>query len=225
MNYINGISMLFIATTIITVVLFYLTTQRHKPSLILILVFALIQGLLGWQEFFIDFEAMPPRVTLLLPPAIVIMFFAFYSRSGKLLIEKMDLKMLTLLSVIRIPIEIVLLQLFIQGLLPESMTFEGRNFDILSGISAPVIWFFAFREGKVNRKLLLIWNLISFSLLIQVVVTAIFSFPSPIQMQAFNQPAVGVLDFPFVWLPGIVVPIVAFSHVVSIHKLIKMVNN
>jgi len=105
------------------------------------------------------------------------------------------------------------------------MTFEGRNFDIISGLSAPVIFWFAFKNGKINKKLLLVWNVVSFTLLIQVVATALISIPSPIQLQAFDKPAIGVVQFPFVWLPGIIVPIVAFTHLVSIQKLRKLLNN
>ena len=221
----NWLSILFISTTIATVGLFYLATKKHLSSLILILVLGLIQGVLAWHGFFMDFKAMPPRVAFLLPPAILIMVYTFYSASGKRFINQVDLKMMTLLSVFRVPVEIVLLYLFLSGLLPESMTFGGRNFDIISGLSAPLIFCFAFKNGKINKKLLLVWNVVSFALLIQVVATALISIPSPIQLQAFDKPAIGVLQFPFVWLPGIIVPIVAFTHLVSIQKLRKLLNN
>ena len=101
------------------------------------------------------------------------------------------------------------------------MTFEGRNFDILSGITAPIVYFLAFRKGKVNRPLLLIWNLIALALLVNVVTIAVLSFPSPFQMVGLDQPNIGVTYFPFVWLPSVVVPIVFFCHVISLWKLIS----
>jgi hypothetical protein len=101
------------------------------------------------------------------------------------------------------------------------MTFEGRNFDILSGITAPFVYWLAFRSGKINRPLLIIWNVFALLLLINIVVHAFLSFPTPFQQLAFEQPNRGVQYFPFIWLPTIVVPIVLFSHLASLWQLLK----
>jgi hypothetical protein len=42
-----------------------------------------------------------------------------------------------------------------------------------------------------------------------------------LQQFGFDQPTVAVLYFPFIWLPGIVVPLVYFSHLVAIRRLLK----
>jgi cytochrome c biogenesis factor len=99
------------------------------------------------------------------------------------------------------------------------MTFEGRNFDILSGISAPFIAYFGFNKRTLSRKTLLVWNVVCLALVLQVVVTGILSAPSAIQQFSFDQPNYAILIFPFVWLPGIVVPIVIFGHLTSIKRL------
>jgi hypothetical protein len=99
------------------------------------------------------------------------------------------------------------------------MTFEGRNPDILSGLTAPLIYWLAFRGGKTNRPLLIIWNLIALGFLINIVTHAFLSFPFPLQQLAFDQPNRAVLYFPFVWLPTIVVPIVLFCHLSSLWQL------
>ena len=44
----------------------------------------------------------------------------------------------------RVGVEVVLFWLFIKRVVPESMTFEGRNFDIISGITAPFVAYFAY---------------------------------------------------------------------------------
>ena len=49
---------------------------------------------------------------------------------------------------------------------------------------------------------------------------ALRSFPSPLQSMAFDQPNRAIMYFPFVWLPSIVVPIVLFSHIASLLKLL-----
>ena len=131
----------------------------------------------------------------------------------------MPLKILTILHVVRIPVEIALFWLYQAKQIPQSMTFENGNFDILSGISAPIIYFFAFRNGKTNRFLLIAWNITALLLLLNIVVTAVAAFPSPMQQTAFEQPNRAVMYFPYVWLPSIIVPIVLFSHLAGLWKL------
>jgi hypothetical protein len=101
------------------------------------------------------------------------------------------------------------------------MTFEGRNFDILSGLTAPIIFWLVFRQGKINRLLLLVWNFLALGLLINIVVNAFLSFPFAFQQFAFDQPNRAVLYFPFVWLPTVVVPLVLFCHLASIWQLLS----
>jgi hypothetical protein len=115
----------------------------------------------------------------------------------------------------------VLFWLFQAGQIPQLMTFEGRNFDILSGLTAPLIYWLAFRGGKTNRRLLIVWNLFALALLINIVVNAFLSFPFSFQQFAFDQPNRAVLYFPFVWLPSVIVPIVLFCHLASLWQLLS----
>ncbi len=101
------------------------------------------------------------------------------------------------------------------------MTFEGRNFDILSGLTAPIIAWLAFRNGKTNPPLLIVWNIFALLLLINIVTNAVLSIPAPFQQMAFEQPNRAVLYFPFVCLPALVVPIVLFSHLASFRQLLS----
>jgi hypothetical protein len=100
------------------------------------------------------------------------------------------------------------------------MTFEGRNFDILAGITAPIIYYFAFVKKIIPNKFLLVWNIFCLALLINIVINGVLSIPSPIQQFAYDQPNIALLHFPFVWLPCCIVPIVMLSHVISIRKLL-----
>jgi hypothetical protein len=120
-----------------------------------------------------------------------------------------------------VPVEIVLLWLYQHGQVPQLMTFEGRNFDILSGLTAPLVAWLTFRGGRMNRSLLILWNLLAFGLLLNIMTNAILSLETPFQQFAFEQPNRGVLYFPFIWLPAIIVPIVFVSHVISLWQLLK----
>jgi len=192
----------------------------YKLLVFLLPFWLLLTGFLATTPFYRDPSAMPPRVFLYgVWPAVglIIAYFVFFRQT---FIEKLSLKPLTLLQTIRFPVELVLLWLFHAGQVPQLMTFEGWNFDILSGITAPIVYFLAFRKGGTNRTLLIAWNLIALGLLANIVALAVLSFQSPMQRLAFDQPNVGVTFLPFIWLPAIIVPIVLFSHLASLWQLI-----
>lgn len=133
--------------------------------------------------------------------------------------DRMELSNLTLIHLNRVPVEFVLLWLSVYHFVPDIMTFEGRNFDIFSGISAALIWYFGFYKNRLNKNILLIWNLICLGLLFNIVIIAILSAPYPFQKFGVDQPNIAVFYFPFIWLPAYVVPVVLFSHLAAIRKL------
>jgi len=101
------------------------------------------------------------------------------------------------------------------------MTFEGKNFDIISGLTAPLIFYFGYVRRQFNTGALLAWNIICLGLLINIVVIAIMSSPLPFQKLAFDQPNIAIFYFPFVWLPCCVVPLVLLSHLATMRQLLK----
>jgi hypothetical protein len=106
------------------------------------------------------------------------------------------------------------------GLIPVLMTFEGNNYDIISGVTAPILFYLVFVRRKANQTILLMWNVICLGLLINVLTIAILSAQTPFQKLAFDQPNIGVTYFPFVWLPSVIVPIILLSHLATIRQLV-----
>lgn len=137
-------------------------------------------------------------------------------------LDSLDLRALLAIHIFRIPIELILLKLYLQGEIPKIMTFEGWNFDITIGITALVLLSYTlFLKKDIPRKLLLVWNWVGVLFLITIVVLAFLSAPLPFQQFGLDQPNVAVLRFPFTYLPSVVVPIVFLSHFLSIKKLRK----
>lgn len=226
------VSIVFILTTFLTVGFLFraikATVIDTIPAQILIFLISFwifcpaILAIYGFYQFT---ETFPPRIFAFgaLPAILVAIIYIIFFRKN--FVAKLPLKTLTLLHIIRIPVEIVLLWLFQNSLIPQEMTFEGRNFDILSGITAPIVYFFAFRNNQTNRTLLIIWNILSLILLINIVTTAILAFPSPMQSIALSQPNRAVMFFPYIWLPALIVPIVFFSHLAAFVQLFKKTFN
>lgn len=215
------VSTLFILTTFITLYLFSRATSKPRVVLLVLLAWLALQGFIALSGFYTVTDTFPPRFLLGILPPLAFIFFLFLSPRGRLFIDSLDLKMLTLLHVIRIPVELVLFWLFSYKTIPQLMTFEGRNFDILSGISALLVYYFGFIKKSLDKKFILAWNFICLALLANIVINAFLSAPFPFQKFAFDQPNIAILYFPFIWLPALVVPLVLFSHLVAIRKLWK----
>ncbi len=219
------ISLVFGLTTLLTVWFFYKAARKSNITLFILLAWLIIQTIVGLSGFYTVTDTVPPRFILLVMPPFLGIIILFLTKSGRNYIDNLDVKTLTVLHTIRIPVEIVLFWLFLYKAVPQLITFEGRNFDILSGISATVIYYFAFIKNKanspINKPLLLVWNFICLGLLVNVVAHAVLSAPFPFQKFAFDQPNIAVLYFPFVWLPCCVVPLVLLSHLAAIRQLYK----
>ena len=215
------ISLVFGLTTLLTVGLFYKATNNSKTTLIILLTWLALQTVIGLSGFYTVTDTIPPRFLVLVLPPIFLIIGLFTNSKGRKYIDSLDVKTLTILHTIRIPVEIVLFWLFVNKTVPELMTFEGRNFDVLSGLTAPIIFYFGFIRKQLNRKVILIWNFICLGLLLNIVANAILSAPFPFQKFAFDQPNIAVLYFPFNWLPSCVVPLVLFSHLATIRQILN----
>jgi hypothetical protein len=167
-------------------------------------------------------NSFPPKILLFgILPAMITIVILFATKKGLQVIDSFPLVNITYLNIVRIPVELVLFWLFLNKAVPQLMTFEGRNFDILAGITAPIIAYFSLKKVKLSRNVVLVWNIICLGLLINIVVNGFLSAPSPLQQLAFDQPNIAILNFPFSWLPTFIVPLVLFGHLVSIRQLLK----
>ena len=226
------ISLTFGLTTIVTLLLFIWTIRNSNseqtqkmanPIYIGLTLWLTIQAILAYKNVYnSDTNSFPPKIMLIgILPTILTIIFLFTTLKGRQFIDNLPLKHLTYLNTVRIPVEIVLFWLFLNKAIPELMTFEGRNFDILAGLTAPFVAYYGLTKQKLSRQIILIWSFSCLGLLVNIVVNALFSTPSPIQKFAFDQPNIGILNFPFSWLPTFIVPIVLFGHLASIRQLFK----
>ncbi len=226
------ITLTFGLTTVATLLLFIWTVRNSNseptrkkaaPIFIGLTIWLTIQAVLTLKNIYnADTNSFPPKIVLLgILPIILTIMLLFLTSKGRQFMDSLPLKNLTYLNIVRIPVEIVLFWLFLNKLIPELMTFEGRNFDIIAGITAPFVAYFGLTKHKLSRPKILIWNFVCLGLLINIVLNDLLSAPSPIQKFAFDQPNIAILYFPFSWLPTFIVPIVLLGHLASIRQLLK----
>lgn len=224
----NFIPLVFILTTLVTLFFFTIVIKQAAVSksvqnMILggSVLWLILHGILAYQAFYsTDTQAFPPKFIFVFGPVLLLMLSLFFFEKGRNFMDSLSLIPITYLNVVRIPVELVLYWLFLNQAVPELMTFAGRNFDILAGITAPFVAYLGMQQNMMGRKSLLAWNIICLGLLFFIVGNALLSAPLAFQQFAFDQPNIGVLYFPFVWLPAFIVPVVMFGHFVSIRQLL-----
>jgi hypothetical protein len=192
-----------------------------KVVLFLIPFWLIFQFVLAASGFYQNTQSLPPRLFVFgLGPALLLIIISFLIARENF-VSILPLTVLTAIHVIRIPVELTLSWLSQARVVPEIMTYHGTNFDIISGLTAPVAFYFALKNTAVSRYVLTGWNLLALGLVLNVVITAILCVPSPVQRLAFDQPNIAVLHSPYIWLPTVVVPIVFFCHFASLYQLLK----
>jgi hypothetical protein len=186
-----------------------------------------IAGLLIWI-FFVsfwsvggkmgDFDMFPLNVMPILAVPFITILIITFSKTFKEIIIHIPQQNIIRLQSFRIFVEILLWALFITNLAPIQMTFEGLNFDILSGISAPVIAYLISKRS-ISKTGIVIWNLVCLGLLINIVTVAIISMPTPLRIFMNDPSNTIVTQFPISFLPGLLVPFAYSLHFFSLRQL------
>jgi len=210
----------FIATTLLTVFFIYRASNCSTGVIVVAAAWLLLQGGLALTGFYQVSSGLPPRFSLLLVPPVLLIAGLFALKRGRDFLDGFDSGRLTLLHVVRLPVELTLYALYLYRYVPTMMTFEGGNLDILSGLSAPFIFYFGYAKPILSRKCLLAWNIFCLLLLVNIVGRAVLSAPFTFQRFGFGQPNVALFYFPFSWLPGFVVPVVLLAQLINIRKII-----
>ncbi len=226
------ILVVFGLTTLAALLFFYQTIRTAdresvrktaNPILLGLLVWLTVQAVLTLTGVYQTQPLSgPPRIVLLgILPAFTVVVWLSATPKGRRFTDSLSLARITYFNTVRVMVELVLFWLSLNKAVPELMTFEGQNFDILAGLTAPFVAYFGLRKRTVNRPLLLVWNIACLGLLLNIIVNALLSAPSPFQQFGFEQPNRALANFPFSWLPTFIVPLVMLGHLTSIRRLLK----
>ncbi len=116
----------------------------------ILLGWIVIVSILAKLGVYIDFS-LPPKIFItILVPLITTLVLAFNKKFTSFL-KNIPETWLTAVQVFRVPVEIFLWLLFLDNTVPIQMTFEGLNYDILAGLTAPVVAFLYYKK-KIGDK-------------------------------------------------------------------------
>jgi hypothetical protein len=139
-----------------------------------------------------------------------------FGRLGSTLGAGLSMGALVGLQIFRLPLELVLHRLYVEGVLPVEMTYAGRNFDILTGVFALALWLWA-KRATIPRPLLWIWAVAGLVLLANIVSIAVAALPQP---PGWYEPQNRIVTtWPRGWLPAVHVQLALFGHIVVLRRL------
>jgi hypothetical protein len=215
------IDLVFVGTAFLTLLLLYKATGFSKSVIVVTLAWLVLEAVVGLSGFYTVTTGGPPRLAFLLVPPLVFIVMLFIVPGGRRFVEGLDVRLLTLLHIVRIPVELTLYWLYLHKAVPQAMTFEGRNFDVFSGLTAPLVWYFGFVKPRLSKRVLIGWNVVCVLLLANIAVTAVLSGSPFWQRFGFEQRNIALFYFPFVWLPCFIVPVVLLAHLAAIRQFAK----
>ena len=178
-----------------------------------------LTGMLAERGFFDDFQSIPPRLVLALGPPLLTLLAVTFSRRIAPLLAALPPAWPVAAQTFRIPVEIVLWRLAVAGVIPELLSFTGRNVDILVGLTAPVVAYACFVRRAWPARVARWWNWAGIVILLNVVVHAQLSAPTPWRLFETDPPTTFIADWPYIWLPDFLVPLAWLLHAVSLRQL------
>jgi hypothetical protein len=101
--------------------------------------------------------------------------------------------------------------------MPVQMSYSGRNFDIVTGISALLVAGLLY-TGRASRGLVLAWNVLGLILVVNVVTVGILSSP---MFRLFGEDRLNIwITYPpFIWLPAAMVVVALSGHLIIFRAL------
>ncbi len=189
----------------------------------------LISGLAAWQVYIFvlaragltqDFSFPPKFALFLIIPAFVFTCIFMAKNPTKAWIQNIPQHWLVYYQTFRVLIEALFVYSVAAGILHPNVTIEGYNYDMVFAFTAPIIGLLVFQFKVLPKKIALLWNYLGLA----VIAVIIFLFISTIYFPHIY--GIGTNPFPtefgrypYVLVPGFLMPSAVFVHVLSIVQL------
>ena len=189
-----------------------------RPLLAILFAYVAIPGHLSRTGALGAWDATPPPALTLIFGLTALTVLIVFSAVGTRMADGIPLAAIVLLQSFRIGVEWVLHRLYLEGTVPIQMTWSGRNFDVVTGITGLLLGLALLRGKQAPRALVLGWNVLGIALLANIVVVAVLSTPA---LHRFPDQPPNLLPsaFPWVWLPSFLVQVALGSHLLVFRGL------
>jgi hypothetical protein len=150
----------------------------------------------GWLS---ESGAFPPAILRLMGLTLLVTLGIALTPVGESLAASVRLRLLVAFQAFRFPLELMLADFHRAGKIPLEMTFHGWNYDIVTGLSALVVCWFA-ENDRFGARLAALWNWIGLALLFNVLRIAVAALPGPFHDSRYSTPNTLPLYWPGVWI-------------------------
>lgn len=182
---------------------------------------------LGWLIYLVIIQKLgllenfdlPPRMPLLIViPIVLFIVWVTSNRSFRTLLSQTPLHLPIFLQSFRIAVELLIYGAYLKGVFPKTATFEGINYDILVGISAPIVGVLVLL-GKIDKKAVLIWNIAA----LLILSLTVYSFISTYYFTDYlvTTGTKEFAKFPYLLLASVLLPTAIFLHVLSLRQVLQ----
>ncbi len=166
------------------------------------------------------FDCRPPPLLFALVATLLAGLGIGLSPLGGRIARRLPLAALVGFQAFRLPLELIMDGAARAGVMPVQMSFEGRNYDIVTGASALVLGLLL-RAGRAPLALVAVWNLTGIVLLGNIVGVAVASLPP---WHAFGTEPENLNTWiaaaPFIWLPTVFVACAIAGHILVARRLL-----
>lgn len=213
-----GMAGFAVTMAVLFVIAVFFAERRHALLAALVVTGVMLgEVALSSSGLFQRWDLRPPPFMLMFAPLTVLTVRLALSRFGQTLAISIPLAVLIGAQAFRLPLELVMHQAALEGVMPPQLSFASYNFDIVTGASAIVLALLL--AVKIAPRILIwLWNVMGLALLATIVGLALASMPV---LQRFGPDRVNtwVTYAPFVWLPGLLVQMALFGHILVWRKL------
>jgi hypothetical protein len=223
-------AILFVAFVAIMAALVVATIARYLGGraagwvLAGLLLWITYAGLLGYLGVLKNMTTHPPGIVFLVAPVLlfllVFLVFVVLSNAGARVALAFPLWILLGAQSFRIGVELFLHQLWIDGLVPKMLTFEGANVDIYVAASAALIAWLSTR-GRWGLGIALAWNVLGLLAITNVVTRAVLTALGPLNLIHAEVPNLLLGTFPFLFIPGLFVPLGVVLHLLALRAIVS----
>lgn len=184
----------------------------------------LVGDRLGW---FTRLDSLPPPfvvMNLVILTCIFVLGMGYGGQFGNSMVRNIPVQTLVALQIFRLPLELLMLRAAKLGIMPIEFSMLGYNFDILTGLGALLLTFYAARKKSFPKILVWSWNVMGIGFLIVIAVLAALTSPN---LHAFGSESAHInswiLYFPYSLLPSLLVSFAVFGHLLLTRKLLRKV--
>jgi hypothetical protein len=182
------------------------------------LIYLVIPAILASRGLLDRYDPLPAPALVMVAIIAVLTVTITLAAPGARIVAAVGLPALVGFQTFRIPVEWLLHRLYQEGVVPVQMTYSGRNFDIVTGVTAAALAVWLLR-GRPPKGIVLAWNVLGLALLANIVTIAVLSTPVPFR-QFLEGPANTLPSrVPYVWLPTFLVQMALAGHVLVFRRL------